>query len=96
MQSRFGFAALALFGATAFFAFTRTMSTPSNTERPQVVQEHTTPQQRESQNPEPAPRTVSNGLPLPLPFLTGDDLAKAQGKPGGGRITQPVVPPVDS
>ena len=96
MQRRLGFAALALFGATAFFYFTRTKSMASNAGRPQVAQEDTIPQLRELQNPEPAPRTMSNGLPLPLPFLNRDDLAKAQGKPGGGRIKQPVEPPVDS
>lgn len=96
MQSRFGFAALALFGATAFFYLTRTKSMASNAERSQVAQEDTTPQQQELQNPEPAPRTASNALPLPVPFLSRDDLAKAQGKPGGGRITLPVQPPVNS
>ncbi len=60
----------------------------------QVVQEGTTPQQQEQQNPEQAHRVASNVLPLPIPFPNRDDLAK--GKPRGGRIEQPVEPHVDS
>jgi hypothetical protein len=68
----------------------------SNAEQAQVVKEDTTPQQQEQQSPEPAPRDASS-RPRPLiPFPNRDDLARAQGKPGGGRIKQPVEPPVDS
>ena len=68
----------------------------SNAEQPQVVKEDTTPQQQEQQTPEPAPKAASSGLRPLIPFPNRDDLARAQGKPGGGRITQPVEPLADS
>lgn len=96
MQGRFRLAALAFLGLTALYYFTRTKSMTSNAEQPQLVKEDTTPQQQEQQNPEPAPRPAPSGLRPPIPFLSPDDLVRAQGKPGGGRITLPVQPPVDS
>lgn len=68
----------------------------SNAEQPQVVLEGTTPQQQEQQTPQPPPSAASGRPRHPIPFPNRDDLSKAQGKPGGGRITQPVEPPVDS
>lgn len=91
-QSEFVTVILILAATTFFLSRTKYMSS----EQPQVVQEDTTPQQQEPKKPELASRVASSGLRLPIPLPNLEDLVKAQGKPGGGRIGRPVEPPIDS